>query len=63
MNFESLEIQKLNVLTDKDQRVNEKNVAICLVIMFTSRVMVFKMSKIGPVFVFYGDNSKELVTV
>ena len=29
---------------DKVQRVDEKNVLICLAIMFTSRVMVIKMS-------------------
>ena len=31
---------------DRAQRVDEKNGVICLVIMFTSGVMVIKMSKI-----------------
>ena len=46
VNFEGLlnfEVQKVNVTTD--QLVAEKNGVICLVIMFTLRVMVMKMSK------------------
>ena len=31
---------------DEAQRVDEKNGVICLVVMFTPRVMVIKMSKI-----------------
>ena len=34
-----------NTQTDRAQRVDGKNGVICLVIMFTSRVMVIKMSK------------------
>ena len=48
LNFEGLlnfEIQKLNVPTDRAQSVAEKNGVICLVVMFTFRVMVMKMSK------------------
>ena len=47
VNFEGLEIQKWNIPTDRVQRVDEKNVIICLVIMFTYGVMVIKMSKMG----------------
>ena len=32
---------------DEAQRVDEKNGVICLVVMFTPRVMVIKMSKIA----------------
>ena len=50
LNFEgllNLEMQKLNVKTDTDrgQLVAEKNGVICLVVMFTLRVMAMKMSK------------------
>ena len=37
---------------DKIQRVDEKNGAICLVVMFTPRVMVIKMSKMTHLFYF-----------
>ena len=47
MNFEDLEMQKWNIPTDRVQRVNERNVANCLAIMFTSGVMVIKMSKMA----------------
>ena len=48
LNFEgllNLEMQKLNVKTDRGQLVAEKNGVICLVVMFTLRVMAMKMSK------------------
>ena len=48
LNFECLlnfEMQKLNVLTDRAQLAAEKNGVIYLVVMFTLRVMVMKMSK------------------
>ena len=38
---------KWNIPTDRAQRVDEKDGAICLVIMFTLRVMVIKMSKLA----------------
>ena len=38
-------MQELNMQTDRARRVNEKNGAICLVIMLIPRVMVFKVSK------------------
>ena len=47
LNFEGPEMQKLNIPTDKTQRVDQKNGVICLVIMFTSGVMVIKMSKMA----------------
>ena len=40
-----LEMQYWNIPTDIAQRVDGKNVVICLVIMFTPRVMVIKWSK------------------
>ena len=48
LNFEgllNLEMQKLNVKTDRGQLVAEKNGVICLIVMFTLRVMAMKMSK------------------
>ena len=47
LNFEGPGIQRWNKPTDRDQKVDEKNVFICLVIMFTSRVIVIKMSNNG----------------
>ena len=44
LDFEGLGMQRWNKLTDRVQRVDEKNVFIFLVIMFTSRVIVTKMS-------------------
>ena len=40
----NFEMQKVHV-TDRAQLVAEKNGAICLLVMFTLRVMVMKMSK------------------
>ena len=49
---------------DRAQGIYEKNGVICLVIMFTFLVMVFKMSEIAIFFfVFSADNSKTFVTV
>ena len=43
-NIEALKMQRINLPTDRAQGVDEKNGAICLVIiMFTSRVTVIKM--------------------
>ena len=36
LNFEGLQMQKLNTQADRAQRVDGKNGVICLVIMFTS---------------------------
>ena len=41
-----------NKPTDRAQRVDKKNVFICLVIMFTSRVMVIKISNNGSLWYF-----------
>ena len=45
--FEDFGTQRWNTPTDRAQRVNERNGFICLVIMFTPRVMVIKMLKKG----------------
>ena len=50
LDFEGLGMQRWNKLTDKVQRVAEKNAFISLVIMFTSRVMVIKMLNHGSFF-------------
>ena len=49
--------------TDRAQKVQEKNGFICLVIMFTPRVMVFKMSKMvtGKNLSDFGMRMKDLV--
>ena len=47
------EIQNWNILTHRAQRVDEKNRVIRLV-MFTSRVMVIKMSKMAHFMYFDG---------
>ena len=44
-NREGLEMQQLNIPTEKAERVDKKNGVICLFIMFTSTVMVIKMPK------------------
>ena len=51
-------MQKWNISTDRAQRVDEKNVVICLV-MFTPAVMVINDS----LFVFSVDDSKKRVAV
>ena len=40
-------MQKVNITADRAQRGNEKNGIICFVIMFTSKVIVIKMSKMA----------------
>ena len=47
MNFEGLEIRIWNILTDRAQKVDEKNEVTCIATMFTPRVMVIKMSKMA----------------
>ena len=44
LNCEGLKLKKSK---DRVQRVDEKNGIICLVIMFTSRVMASKMSEMA----------------
>ena len=48
LNFEDLEMQKWNMPTNRAQKLHGKNGVICLVIMFTPRVMVIKVSKMAP---------------
>ena len=45
--LKGLGMQRWNKPMDRAQKVGEKNVFICLIIMFTSRVMVIKMSNHG----------------
>ena len=45
------------------ERVDEKNVVICLLIIFTPGVMVTEMSKMIYFLLFSADDSKKLVTV
>ena len=47
LNFESLQIKKWNIPTDRSEKGDEKNGVICLVIMFTLTVKVFKISKMA----------------
>ena len=61
LNSKSLEMQKWNILTDRAQRVYEKNGVIRLVIMFASRLI--KMSELDDFFVFSYDDSKKSATV
>ena len=53
LNLEGLEMQKWNILTDMDQRLDEKNVVIYLVIKFALRIMVINISKIALFFFFF----------
>ena len=62
-NFESFEMQKLNIQMNRAQRVDEKNSVIFLFIMFTPRIMGIRMSKNRSYFVFSVDNSKISVRV
>ena len=43
-NFEGLEMQKRNITMDRAQSVNLNNGIICLVIVFTPKVMVINMA-------------------
>ena len=47
LNFKGPEMQKLNIPTDRAQRLDEKNGIICLAIVFTPGVMVTEMSKMA----------------
>ena len=53
LNLEGLEMQKWNILTDMDQRLDEKNVVIYLVIKFALRIMVINISKIAHFMFFF----------
>ena len=50
-------MQKSNISTYRAQRVDEKNDAICLV-MFTSKVMVIRMSKMAYLMYFLLNTKK-----
>ena len=52
MNFDYFQIQKWMLQTVRAEKVDEKNGVICLVSMFPSWVMVFKLSKKG---IFYNS--------
>ena len=52
LNFQGLEMHKWHITKDRAQAVEGKNWFICLVIMFTPRVMVIKMSKMAHFFYF-----------
>ena len=56
--FKGLEMQKWNIPMDRTQRVDEKNVVICLVIMFTLGVMVIIVSKMAHFCNFRGRQQK-----
>ena len=58
LNFEGLEMQKWNIPTDIIQRVDEKDGVICLVIIFTPRVIVIVRNSLY--LVFSADDSKKL---
>ena len=47
LNFKGIEMQNLNIPTDRVQRVDENNGVICLVLMFTSRFIAIKKSKVA----------------
>ena len=47
LNFEGFKMQKWSKPVDRSERVDKKNRVVCLVIMFTSRVIVIKMWKIA----------------
>ena len=47
LNFEGLQMQKLNIPIDRVQKVRKENGFICLVIMFTPAVTVIKVSKMA----------------
>ena len=53
LNLEGLEMQKWNILTDMDQRLDEKNVVIYVVIKFALRIMVINISKIAHFMFFF----------
>ena len=44
LNFQSLEMQKENIPTNRAHRIDKKNGVICLVNMFTARIMVIMLN-------------------
>ena len=63
MNFDYFQIQKWMLQTVRAEKVDEKNGVICLVSMFPSWVMVFKLSKKGHFLQFCADLSKKSKSV
>ena len=57
LNFEGLKMQKINIPTNRAQKVDGKNTVICLAVIFTPKVMVINSS----FFAFFADDSKKLV--
>ena len=55
--FKFLKCKNEIITTDRAQRVDEKNDVICLV-MFTSKVMVIRMSKMAHLMNFYLNTEK-----
>ena len=53
-------MQKVNIATDRAQIGDEKNEVICLVIMFTSKVIVIKMSKMADFLYFLPMAAKDI---
>ena len=65
LNFE-LNLQnatKWNIPTDRAHRLYDKNEVIYLVIMFTPRVIIIKMSKMVHFFVFLAEDSKKIISL
>ena len=52
LRLEVLEMQKLNISTDRAQKIDKKNGTICLNIKFTPRAIVIKMSKMAQFCIF-----------
>ena len=57
LELEFFEMQKWNLSTYRAQRVDEKNDIICLV-MFTSKVLVIRMSKMAHLMYFLLNTEK-----
>ena len=62
LKFKVFEMQKWNISTYRAQRVDEKNDVICLV-MFTSKVMVIRMSKMAHLMYFLLNTEKKTYPV
>ena len=63
MNFEYFQIQKWILQTVRSEKVDDKNGVICLVSMFSSWVMVLKLSKKVRFLQFCADLSKKSLSI
>ena len=63
MNFDHFQIQKWMLQTVRPEKVDENNGVICLVSMFTSWIMVCKLSKKVHFFWFCANLSKKSKTI